>query len=1079
MDKLRVQYELHKKYRKNLNSNVNSHSDSVTQEPSISVKNTNSSSAKTVSETIISNDSADTEKTSLTSSTSIHADRSKNERYSSGPSYRSLGKVVQSNSLETEPKSNIKDWFFDETKINQSVVEPSLRRKTRSLEKHFEQNSVSDEVSSRKQSCETSTVDTNAPHRMSHSLSFIPYVPTEGQLRWAQFHQKERADATKARVSALMKSPRHASEVEGALEGDGNSSSSSDDHLSKHSKKLSEISSGRRALLRVSARKMEERRKHIQKFGFKMKPDSGNEESEDEQSSNHQSSSVDDMLVFDEIAAALQDLNNGDQSKEFKEKNISQSKYAVSNSKKVKTPRRKQSCASRLKGMRSVVQNADEDEQRMKRFEEAYNLLSNVGKDVNVSDAPLITSSKRWSRDSSMPVAHSVDGRIYGDLQRSPTFRHEINSKYYGPEVVGAELNGKKLSDRGASWMIHLPKQDKRKVNFFGKNAPCLHMKNESPDFISPQKLKLMQIVDRIQGREQSNDQIDSAGVFKRSFDIEHSRVEDAEIFYDHEYSYSYKNAEDKEDLSSSRTESTYPELDKKIQSMLSALTSKNMIDTDGQSESSEERDGMEHDRLGSLMLSPRILTKRLNQAITAISTCNWNQVRALIRANQWLADMVDVNDNQYLLHKLSYYGAGTIDFNGSLFSPAPKTLFDEMIEASNAIVHKVDSGGNLPLHLAAESGNTDMISRLCISFPGGASVRNEEGLLPLHLAILSCANPSVQNPLAAVTEILRIFPLALVIADNNGNLPIHVAAAHLHGEIGAQIVHILVDEAEKQGGNLRISSRRTLMNDFDMNDVTSNEDDFNDPNESILFARNGLGWNPLVTAIHRSAGWQVLDAFLSREGIENFISERDNSGKTILQLEISKEECDGPSVVSILRAAPNLVNVRDDKTGALPIETACLNRLQPEVITAIVLLDLPIDLDSENIEYRESFGGSWWYLNCECDDEYVDIVDEILELCDYEQKRALCFVKNKTSESLFSRSTPKCKKRLRKCLRFAGRYEFVGSADKTGLPKNVKVFEAIDFGADEIHGDDGRKVMLIYYEDREHYIRDVSRCPL
>ena len=131
MDKLRVQYELHKKYRKNLNSNVNSHSDSVTQEPSISVKNANSSSAKTVSETIISNDSADTEKTSLTSSTSIHADRSKNERYSSGPSYRSLGKVVQSNSLETEPKSNIKDWFFDETKINQSVVEPSLRRKTR------------------------------------------------------------------------------------------------------------------------------------------------------------------------------------------------------------------------------------------------------------------------------------------------------------------------------------------------------------------------------------------------------------------------------------------------------------------------------------------------------------------------------------------------------------------------------------------------------------------------------------------------------------------------------------------------------------------------------------------------------------------------------------------------------------------------------------------------------------------------------------------------------------------------------------------------------------------------------------
>jgi ankyrin repeat protein len=1076
MDKLRAQYELHKKYRKNLNTNIQSSSNSVRQESTNAIKPNDSSSTKTVSETTISSGSGDTEKTS-TSSTSVRVERSNHERINTASSYRSLGNVVRNDSLETKPKSEIKKGGFCENKTNRNTVEQPPRRKTKSLEKHLEENSVPNTSALRKLSCETSTVDTNIPRGTSQSNGFVP--PTEAQLRWAQFHQKQRADATKARVSALMKSPLHACEVEGALDGDSNSISSSDEHPSRDFKKCNEISSGRRALLRISAQKMEERSRYIKKFGFKMKPDNGNEESEEDQTSNHQSSSVDEVLVFEEIAAALQDPHDEDLSNDYKGDTTSNDKDTVSNSKKVKTARKKNSCARRLKGMRSIVQNADEDEQRMKRFEEAYNLLSKVEKDSNPSEAPLITSSKRWSRDSSMPISPSIDGRIYGDLQRSPTFRHQSNSKYYGPEVMGAEINGKKLSDKSASWMMHLPKKDKRKVNFFGQNAPYENMVDEYPDFISPQKLKLMQIVDKVQGDEPKSEQFDPTRGSKRSFDIKQNIVKGAKILFEHEStSGSDEIAVDQEEISFTRSDGDYPQLENKIQSMFSGLTTKNVIDTDGQSESSDQSDGMEHDRFGSLMLSPRILTKRLNQAITAIATCNWNQVRALIRANHWLADMADVNDDQYLLHKLSYYGAGTIDFEGSSFAPAPKTLFEEMIQTSNTIVHKVDNHGNLPLHLAAESGNYEMVSCLCISFPGGASVRNEEGLLPLHLAILSCSNPSLKNPLAAVTEILKIFPLALVVSDNNGNLPIHMAAAHLRSEIGAQVVHILLDEAEKQGRSLRISSGRTFTNDFDMNDLTPIEEDFNSPEVSMLSVKNGLGWNPLVTAIHRGASWQVLDAFLSRDGIENIISERDNSGKTILQLTISKEDCDGPSVVSILRAAPNLVMVRDEKTGALPIEIACLNGLQSEVITAIVLLDLPIDLDGEGIKYRESFGGSWWYINCDCDDKYAEIVDEILELCEYEQKRALCFIKNKASESLISRATPECRKRLRKSLRFAGRYEFVGSADKTGVPKNIKVFEAIDFGAEENYGDDGRKIILMYYEDRDHYIRDVSICP-
>jgi hypothetical protein len=43
---------------------------------------------------------------------------------------------------------------------------------------------------------------------------------------------------------------------------------------------------------------------------------------------------------------------------------------------------------------------------------------------------------------------------------------------------------------------------------------------------------------------------------------------------------------------------------------------------------------------------------------------------------------------------------------------------------------HQVDSGGNLPLHLAAASANLAMIRLLGDQFASGASVRNEDGML-------------------------------------------------------------------------------------------------------------------------------------------------------------------------------------------------------------------------------------------------------------------------------------------------------------------------------------------------------------
>ena len=799
---------------------------------------------------------------------------------------------------------------------------------------------------------------------------------------------------------------------------------------------------------------------------------------------------------------------------------------------------------------------ADEDEERMRRFEEAYTLMCTSVQKKKDDTHPVIKASKIWSRASNIASAISIDGRVYADLQRSPSINHTPPSKLYGAEVMGAELNGVYLTDRGASWMMHLPKRDRgpnghghgqgRNRHFFGHSYNPLESGDDRgpASFISPSKKKLMELVDRIQVRESasspmqgsepskhwnwkgkvasenrnrdndSNQARNSPAVkgaychaideteeptmtamqklkgrinvssirekLSKGFEVQDHDDDDE---FDHDEDHNHDNDLDNDDSTYTHDETDLI-YEQKIQKIAAQMKSNNsVIDTDNHSDISDQVDSFQQARMESLMMSPTIITKRLNQAIDAIQQGHWEQVGYLILANPWLAEMNSVNSNQYLLHKLAFHGGGTVGNDEDFYEPAPKKLNHDLIKASSAAIQKFDDLGNLPLHCAAEAGNKEMVSRLAKIFAGGASVRNNDGQLPLHLAVLACGNERTKSPLTLVSSILKLFPSALSITDNDNNLPIHLAAAFLTGDIGAEVIHLLVDEAERQGDNLRFASPVKSMenvNDFmsstgsAIGDITEEED------QSILSVKNTLGWNPLVTAIEMNAGYQVLDALLSRAGAESIAYVRNEFGQTILQQSIVQENCDPPSIVSILKSFPDLVRFRDEY-GALPIEVACMRDLDPGVIFAIALLDLPIDPDNENIEIRHGFGGSWSYLCCDCDDNYAHVVSELLELCsDYRQKRTLCFLKDKQGNSIMSRATPKCKLVLRKTLRFDGRYEFVGSAKAAKiLGEEVKVFEALDFGSDEEPLEEGRKVTIKYFGNTDAFARAVSKTNL
>ena len=156
------------------------------------------------------------------------------------------------------------------------------------------------------------------------------------------------------------------------------------------------------------------------------------------------------------------------------------------------------------------------------------------------------------------------------------------------------------------------------------------------------------------------------------------------------------------------------------------------------------------------------------------------------------------------------------------------------------------------------------------------------------------------------------------------------------------------------------------------------------------------------------------------------------------------------------------------------------MNNLSNDITLAMSLLDLPIDLHQSYTKTLdcEYYGASWYFLTCDSNDDYIDVVQEILSLCSYHQIKELCFMRGPIKRnkrfglvngqivgpeendiippptfigSVISRATPKCKLQLRIALRFMGRYEFLSSkaiSNDKGI--GCKVFYALDYGTDD-----------------------------
>ena len=548
------------------------------------------------------------------------------------------------------------------------------------------------------------------------------------------------------------------------------------------------------------------------------------------------------------------------------------------------------------------------------------------------------------------------------------------------------------------------------------------------------------------------------------------------------------------------------------------------IIDTDGSEISAA---GLDPSVVANLLLSPTLLTKRHQQAIRAIEGRHWEQVKYLMSANPWLAEMSDVKSGQYLLHSLSYYGGGELNINPDTgeaesvrYPPAPEQINTDLVRMFTSAVHKFDQDGNLPLHMAAAAGNYPMVQLLGDRFPSGASVRNEDGMLPLHLAILSSAMRPVSSigdgpnlSVEIIKTILSYFPAAVAVADNEGNLPIHTAASVLTGEIGVDIVFVLLDEAAKQVASptgvrfrkkLTVEDMESLSMDTESTAAPTDSSHQGDDAVHCNMVKNDRGETPLMAAIYARVGWEVIESIVCGLGGVDAALDVDANQNNALHLLASKEYADPEAALSVLKVAPAAVAARN-VDGILPIEVrewtrmfvvhfetkdlisnflfvcdvqmACMQMMPHDVIMEFALADLPIDIERRHdVQVVEGRGASWWYLVCDCDDFFVNVVEEIISLCTFPQIQAICSVQGPSGGNLLQRATPFCKSILKESLRFAGRFEFdenlVVFEDSS---RGLRVFEAVDFGTAEDAYVEGRDVLLKCYDNRQLFEQEVS----
>mmetsp|Transcript_3892 Transcript_3892/g.8719 ORF Transcript_3892/g.8719 Transcript_3892/m.8719 type:complete len:2464 (-) Transcript_3892:122-7513(-) len=405
----------------------------------------------------------------------------------------------------------------------------------------------------------------------------------------------------------------------------------------------------------------------------------------------------------------------------------------------------------------------------------------------------------------------------------------------------------------------------------------------------------------------------------------------------------------------------------------------------------------------------------------------NWYMVEKMLHKNPLLVEEADPTTGELPLHKiverasawtllidmiLTLYPKAVVhkDYAGEL--PIHHAAHADNLTALEIIYESyrngakdADGSGRLPIHVAAEHGSTESIKYLTMQVPDGAhTVMSGGRSLPLHLAC------KMYSSVGVITSLLRT-PLNFSLAsrtDENGELPLHLLL--------------------RCGEEVDVVAVKTLLT----------------CHLKAIGTRDQSGDIPLHIALKNNCKPAVIETLIAHFPGSSVVMDGEGHSPLFLALSHSAED---ETTVSLINYAPQMVTIRDDREGKLPIETATENELSLFIVYRLLKQDMPIDL-KERVQVRLiPHCYSWNHILLDVGDRYYQVVSKILQQCTQPQVLALAHVEDSEGKIALASATPICRHEIRVMLRLFNTLELVKQRPAfTNGASDTEIFYALRY---------------------------------
>jgi len=239
----------------------------------------------------------------------------------------------------------------------------------------------------------------------------------------------------------------------------------------------------------------------------------------------------------------------------------------------------------------------------------------------------------------------------------------------------------------------------------------------------------------------------------------------------------------------------------------------------------------------------------------------------------------------------------------------------------------------------------------------------------------------------------------------------------------------------------------------------------------NAIATRDKNGDIPLHIALKSSCKPAVIDALLAHFPGSCVVMDGKGQSPLFLGIYHSAEDC---TTFTLIKHAPELVTLVDDKTGKLPIQIAAENELSLFIVYQLLRRDMPIDL-KEKVQVRlKPHHFSWNHIVLGVEDKYYQVVSKILQQCTQPQVLALAHVEDAQGKMALASATPISRHDIRVMLRLFNTLELVKQRPAFTNPSSeTEVFYALRYDPPPEQSDQFTTEYVEKKDEVENYVED------